>query len=468
MKKHWNEIQPIDQYSVATNGMLQEYDRKIITFLYQPLIGAASYSLFMSLWGEVEENRLWSIGSAHYHLMNVLSMNLQDIYEARLKLEGIGLLKVYEKKSEGERTFIYELQRPLTSQEFFHDGMLNVYLYQKIGRTHYMRLKNFFSDHAVDTEQYSEITRSFQDVFTSEQNINFLQHDANTDSEPEGGKRFIQDHSGQGLPLDDVDFDFSLLLAGLSEAMVPRKAFTVKVKETVVKLSYLYGIDPLQMKNLLLSSIDSEDEIDLEMLRKAARDWYQIQTGDQLPDLTARTTSAKVNRKADKPLSKEDELLDYLETTSPKDVLADISNGSNPSKSDLQAVEEVLMSQKLPIGVMNVLIQYVLLKTDMKLTKGYMEKIASHWARKKVSTAGEAMELAKNEHKQYLEWAQGKKENPTSSRRRKPVRTEKLPEWFREGKESETKEDPTPPESDDYDFEAEKKKLEEELKNFRK
>jgi replication initiation and membrane attachment protein len=464
MKKHWNEIQPIDHYTVATNGMLQEYDRKIITFLYQPLIGSAPYSLFMSLWGEVEENRLWSLESAHYHLMNVLSANLQEVYEARLKLEGIGLLKVFEKKSDGERRFVYELQRPLSPREFFHDGMLNVYLYQKIGKTHYMRLKNFFTDRAVEKEQYSETTRSFQDVFTSEQNINFLQHDANADSESGTGRQLVQYNNGSGLPLDEVDFDFQLLLSGLSEAMVPRKAFNVKVKETVVKLSTLYGIDPLQMRNLLLSAIDSEDEIDLEMLRKAARDWYQLQSGDKLPELTARSRGAKEIKTSDKPLSKEEELLEYLETTSPKDVLADISNGSTPSKSDLQAVEEVMLSQKLPIGVMNVLIQYVLLKTDMKLTKGYMEKIASHWSRKKVTTAALAMDLAKKEHQQYLEWAQGKKEN--KSRRKKPIRTEKLPDWFSE--EGKTDEAPSASQDDDYDFEAEKKKLEEELKKFRK
>jgi replication initiation and membrane attachment protein len=356
------------------------------------------------------------------------------------------------------------LQRPLSPQEFFHDGMLNVYLYQKIGRTHYMRLKNFFTDRAVEKEHYSETTRSFQDVFTSEQNINFLQHDANADSESGSGRQFVQYSSGSGLPLDEVDFDFQLLLSGLSEAMVPRKAFKVKVKETVVKLSYLYGIDPLQMKNLLMGAIDSEDEIDLELLRKAARDWYQLQSGDNLPELTARTKAVRENKASDKQLTKEEELLDYLETTSPKDVLADTSNGSTPSKSDLQAVEEVMLSQKLPIGVMNVLIQYVLLKTDMKLTKGYMEKIASHWARKKVTTAAQAMDLAKKEHQQYLEWAQGKKEN--KSKRKKPIRTEKLPDWFQEGGK---KDETTPPsENDDYDFEAEKKKLEEELKKFRK
>ncbi|MFI8685674.1 replication initiation and membrane attachment family protein [Rossellomorea sp. NPDC077527] len=461
MKKHWNEIQPIDHYTVGTNGMLQEYDRKIITFLYQPLIGSVCYSLYMSLWGEVEENRLWSTDSTHYHLMNVLSVNLQDVYEARMKLEGIGLLKVYVKKDQEDRRFLYELQPPLSPQEFFHDGMLNVYLYRKIGRTHYLRLKKFFSDVTVDHDHYTDITRSFQDVFTSEP-INFLHHDANMDSETASGEQYMKYGKNDGLALDEVDFDFQLLLGGLSESMVPRKAFTEKVKETVLKLSYLYGINPLQMKNIVLSSLDADDSIDIELLRKTARDWYGMQTGDQLPDLTTRLEPKKPEVR-DQPLSQEEELIEYLETTSPKDVLSDISNGGSPSKADLQAVEEVLMAQKLPIGVMNVLIQYVLLKTDMKLTKGYMEKIASHWSRKKVKTASEAMDLAKKEHKQYMEWAEGKKETK-SNRRRKPIRTEKLPDWFKE--EETTEESDTS--SDGYDFEAEKKKLEEELKNFRK
>ncbi|WP_318019714.1 replication initiation and membrane attachment family protein [Rossellomorea vietnamensis] len=461
MKKHWNEIQPIDHYTVGTHGMLQEYDRKIITFLYQPLIGTVCYSLYMSLWGEVEENRLWSTDSTHYHLMNVLSVNLQDVYEARMKLEGIGLLKVYEKRDDEDRRFLYELQPPLSPQEFFHDGMLNVYLYRKIGRTHYLRLKKFFTDASADKNQYTDITRSFQDVFTSEP-INFLHHDANVDSETGSGEQYMKYGKNDGLALDEIDFDFSLLLAGLSESMVPRKAFTPKVKETVLKLSYLYGIDPLQMKNIVLSSLDADDTIDIELLRKTARDWYGMQTGDQLPDLTTRAETKKPVER-DQPLSQEEELIDYLETTSPKDVLSDISNGGSPSNADLQAVEEVLMSQKLPIGVMNVLIQYVLLKTDMKLTKGYMEKIASHWSRKKVTSASEAMILAKSEHKQYLEWAEGKKETK-SNRRRKPIRTEKLPDWFKEDETAEESESTV----EGYDFEAEKKKLEEELKNFRK
>src|SRR3982751_3079018 len=128
MAQHWQEIIPIDRYIVAAGGPLHEYDRKVVTFLYQPLIGSTCFSLYMTLWAELEENRLWSEDSTHHLLMNLLEMNLKEIYEARLKLEGIGLLKTFVKTDEGERSFIYELFPPLTPEQFFLDGMLNIYL----------------------------------------------------------------------------------------------------------------------------------------------------------------------------------------------------------------------------------------------------------------------------------------------------------------------------------------------------
>src|SRR5690606_18031433 len=108
-----------------------------------------------------EENRLWSASNSHHSLMNFMGMNLKEIYHARLKLEGIGLLKVYQKKDEDTRSFIYELLPPLNPEQFFLDGFLNMYLYKKIGKNQYTRLKSFFSDESIkDRQGYLEITKA--------------------------------------------------------------------------------------------------------------------------------------------------------------------------------------------------------------------------------------------------------------------------------------------------------------------
>jgi replication initiation and membrane attachment protein len=85
-----------------------------------------------------------------------------------------------------------------------------------------------------------------------------------------------------------------------------------------------------------------------------------------------------------------------------------MNGGIKPPDSELLIVESLRSNQRLTDPVINVLIQYVLLKTDMKLVKNYVDKIASHWARKEIRTVEEAMEYAKKEHQQYLRWQERK------------------------------------------------------------
>ncbi|SFB17157.1 MULTISPECIES: replication initiation and membrane attachment family protein [unclassified Bacillus (in: firmicutes)] len=467
MAQHWQEIIPIDRYTVAANGLLHEYDRKVLTFLYQPLIGAQCLSLYMTLWAEVEENRLWSESSSHHILMNLMDMNLKDIHAARLKLEGIGLLKVFMKVEEEERSFIYELQPPLDPEQFFLDGMLNIFLYKKIGKNHFARLKRFFCDQKRSTaDGHKEVTRAFQDVYASATPGSLQYHsDASEDLNVKGDQTFIGRKEQKSIQVDRESFDFELLSAGLSETLLPKKALNAKVKDAISNLAFLYEIDPIQMKNILLSALNEEAEIDIEELRKAARDWYQFVHHDQLPSLIERTQPPLYQSQKKEPETQEEKLIRYFETASPLQVLKDLSGGAEPSQSDLKIIEEVMFKQKLNPGVVNVLIQYVMLKTDMKLTKGYIEKIASHWARKKVKTVKESMDLAKSNNKQYLEWANGAGTAKGQGRsNKKPIRTEMIPDWFNED-EKKTVDAPKP--SDD-DVEAKKKAIQEKLKSFRK
>lgn len=431
MAQHWKELLPIDIYTVASNGILHDYDRKVITLLYQPLIGHISLSLYMTLWAQMEENRLWSQTNSHHNLMSLMDLNLKDIYEARMKLEGIGLLKTLVQTSDGPRSFIYELQPPLPPDQFFLDGMLNIYLYQKVGKNQFSKLKQFFSDKAISLDEgYEDVTRAFQDVYDS-----VVPSSSITDSEEVDTDDlvFIGRYNQKGIQVDMAEgFDFDLLFAGLSESLVPKKTITQKVKDAISNLAFLYGIDPIQMKNLLISAMDEiENKINIEELRKSARDWYQLENKEKLPQLIDKIQPILKQTDIDVPKTKEEKFIRYLDTTSPRQFLIDISDGAIPSKADLQIIEDVMFKQKLLPGVVNVLIHYVLLRTDMKLTKAYVDKIASHWSRKKISTVKDAIELAKNEHRQYMEWAENKK-IPKSAARKKPIRTEALPDWFEE------------------------------------
>ncbi|MBS4216879.1 DnaD domain protein [Bacillus sp. FJAT-49711] len=428
MKQYWNEVQPIDSFTISMNGILHHHDKKIITLLYQPLIGPICTTLYNTLADMADEGRTLSEEWNHYHLMNIFDLNLEEIYHARLKLEGIGLLKTYSKTNNNQRAFIYELQTPLSAEQFFTDGMLNIYLFQKLGQTHFLKLKKSFTDKNLDMANFNEVTRGFQDVFSS-LGANTLAHsEGHMASIPEDGEKYFHRQKSQPITIDVSHFDFDLFFVGLSEVMVPRKLFTSAIKEAIAKLSFLYSINAIDMKNIVLQSLTADQKINVDDLRKNARDWYQMENEARLPQLIDKIQPFIQRKTEGKQESKEDKLISYLETVSPRQLLIDLSDGGEPARSDLQAVEDVMFQQKLQPGVTNVLIHYVMLKTDMKLSKSYLEKIASHWSRKKIKTVKSAMELAKNEHKQYQEWASGKKE--TTQRRNKPIRTEKLPDWF--------------------------------------
>ncbi|MFL6562787.1 MAG: replication initiation and membrane attachment family protein [Bacillus sp. (in: firmicutes)] len=462
MAQHWQEILPIDRYVVAADGLLHEYDRKVLTFLYQPLIGSTCFSLYMTLWAELEDNRLWSESSTHHLLMNLMEMNLKDIYEARLKLEGIGLLKTRVKTDEGGRSFIYELRPPLTPEQFFLDGMLNIYLYRKIGKNHFARLKRFFSDQQKPSEdEYIDVTRAFQDVFASAApgSMKYVQG-LSEDLHEEENQQFIGRNEPSRIQIGLDTFDFDLLIAGLNESLVPKKALTPKVKKIISNLAFLYQIDPIEMKNFILGAINEHEEIDIEDLRKGARDWYQFVNYDQLPSLINRIQPVIHQTQITEPKTPEEKLIRSYETTPPLIVFKELSGGVEPSNANLKTLEEIMIKYKLPPGVVNVLIEVAMRKTDMKFTKGFVESIASHWARKQVKTVKEAMELAKNEEHKATE---SKKTGRSTNK--KPIRTELIPDWFDESTK-ETGKDSS--QDNNSETEAKKRAIEEKLKAFRK
>lgn len=83
------------------------------------------------------------------------------------------------------------------------------------------------------------------------------------------------------------------------------------------------------------------------------------------------------------------ELLNLLNTWIPKQILIEISVFSDSLdeeihfflEKNLKIVATVRDNFRLPDSVIHVWIYYVMLKTDMRLTKAYVEKIAGHWGK---------------------------------------------------------------------------------------
>ena len=89
-------VLPADTYTVINKTVLTDKDRKIISMLYQPIIGFSAVSLYLTLCDDLDKLEVMSSDLTHHHLMATMQLKLEDIVIAREKLEAVGLLKTYK------------------------------------------------------------------------------------------------------------------------------------------------------------------------------------------------------------------------------------------------------------------------------------------------------------------------------------------------------------------------------------
>ncbi len=409
MEKEIN-ILPADTFVVVNRTILNEKDRRIISMLYQPIIGSIATSLYYTLWSDLDKTELMSTEFNHHHLMTSLRLSMNVIVTARRKLEAIGLLKTFVKK-ENVNNFVYELYSPISAHEFFNHPILNIVLYNNVGKKEYEKLLEYFKVPRISLSGYEELTCKFDEVFES---VSSTTYD-NLNSDIRVNKT--------GNILIDKSFDFDLLISSVPEGVITNRTFSKEIKELITNLSFVYDLDALEMKPAILNSIKENGLMDKTLLRKNVRNYYKYQNENKLPSLVYKSQPEYLKNPVG-AADKRAKMIYVFENTSPYKFLKGKSNGAKPSVRDLNLLDSLLNDFKLNPGVVNVLIDYVLKINNKKLNRAFIETIASQWKRLNVETVDEAMKAAEKEHKKI------KKESTTKISSTKNIIEEKLPDWF--------------------------------------
>ncbi len=379
------KVLPADIYVVISKTILNSEDRKLLIMLYQPIIGYKAISLYFTLWSDLDKREITSLEYTHHHLMTDMQLNLSEIIEAREKLEAIGLIKTYIKK-ENINHFVYEIYSPITAYEFLNNPILSTSLYNNVGNYEYQNIIEYFKIPKISLKEYEEITCKFDEVFTQSSNNEFEIVSSN-----------IQKRSSNKLnitPKIDIDNIVSLI----PDDMLNVRSLTKDTKDLIYKISFIYNYDDATMSELIRNSLNDKKMIDKKELRINSRKLYQFENSGKLPSIIYRNQPEYL-RKPIGDVSKKAKMIYQFETTSPYDFLASKYNGIKPSKSDLSILEYLLLDMNLNPGVVNVLIDFVLKINNNKLTKNYIDKIASQWAKSKIETVEDAMEIALKEYK---------------------------------------------------------------------
>ena len=407
-------VLPADTYVVVNKTILNDQDRKLLTMLYQPIIGSVATNLYFSLWSNLDRNEIVSMEYTHHYLMANMQLNLDEIIEARERLEGIGLIKVFLRE-DNINHYLYELYSPVSSYEFFNNPILNTAFYSNVGKQEYEKAVSYFSVPRINMKDYEEITCSFHEIFSS------------CALTPIENNNNIKRLNRLGLNFNPT-IDLNNILSKIPEEMINIKGITKETKEFLYKISYIYNLDDETFSSIIRSSLNERHLIDKKSLRDNCRKYYSFENGGKLPSLIYRNQPEYL-RKPIGDVSKRAKLIYMFETTSPYDFLTLKNNNVKPTKLELSILEMLLIDFELNPGVVNVLVDYVLKINNNKLIKSFVETIASQWKRSKIETVEEAMKIAEKEYK-----------NRHSKIVTKSVRKieENAPEWF--NKEIEVKE----------------------------
>jgi len=413
------KLLPVHGYRVIrTPNLVKDYQLSL-SHLYQPLIGMQATMLYQTFLNESMLGKS-DITQTHHTLMNYLNSSLDVIYKERLKLEAIGLLKTFEAIEEQQKIFTYVLRSPFSPEHFFQDPMLSQLLYHHVGTKMFEKIKELLTKQNGKVASGKDITARFSDVFET---FNKEKLDSRTMN------------SNFQTVADEVDsakeVNFSWLETVLKQRMIPsQRILTPANKKLITDMMQLYNLATYDIEKCFLWALSEDHTLDVEEFKTACHDLFKAEQKAFIQLQVKQTAAAKQTVKAAKTESnatKRERLLERLETISLRQLLEGIGNGV-VRPEELKMLRDIMTTYGLKPPVMNVLVHYALIQSNMKLSKVYVETIANHWARAKLNTAAEAMEFVQKE----ITKAQQRKNHQSKGYKQSK---EIIPEWFKQQKE---------------------------------
>lgn len=398
-------VLPADTFIVVNKTILSDKDRNLLILLYQPIVGHQTISLYYTLWSYLDKSELLSNEWTHHHILRDMMISNSELEDAKVKLEAIGLLKTYLKKG-NVNNYVYELYSPISASEFINNPLLNMALFNAVGKLEYERIIGYFRIPKINLREYEDITSKFSDVFAFS-------------SVPLNDNLIYDIKKSNYRKLEILSkIDINTILSLISDEMLNKKSLTKDTKDFLYKISYIYNYDNDDMIELIRNSISDKHTIDKKLLQENASKYYRYDNMGKLPSIIYKNQPEYL-RKENLDTSNRSRMIHMFETTSPYDFIKSKYKMGNPTSSDLSIISYLLIDLNLKPGVVNVLIDYVLKINNNKLIKSFVEVIASQWSKSGIETVEDAMNIAEKEYK--------KKKNITNKQNKKSAIK---PDWI--------------------------------------
>lgn len=390
MIKAFKLLDPITVYSSAN---LSQDDLNVVNLLYAPLIKNSAYRLYMTMVSILNRNILHSQTLLHKEILDILGMNANEFYQARIRLEAIGLLNTYQNGEE----YVLFIKSPLTSKQFLSDGVLGMYLYSEIGPEAFKKLQKMFSIPKADKTNYLELTASFDDVFTSTVEVEITNSD------------YLVDHKlNKGIIIHHYNFDFDVFKNGISETFLENHRITSKFRTFIINIAYAYGFNEKEMQEVYNQSLNNSGHFDYTLCSRKAREKYRSNHEDKLPKLGIQPKAEMSDAEA-------------LFNSLPAKNIIETATGSKVALAiDVEKIQNLYQEyNELPRSVLNVCVVYSIKKCEGEVPAySYFDTVIKDWISKGITTFEAAKELAF-------------KEKSTTITKRKPKKSSE-PDWLKD------------------------------------
>ena len=326
--------------------------------------------LYFGLESLLERNNLKSENYLHQEIFDIYDLTEKDFLKARYQLEGIGLLQTYCKDDE----FIYVICPPLSPKNFIKDATLGLYLYSKVGKELYEKIYNHFKIEKIDKSSFKNITKNFEDIFTSQINedVSFSRF------------QYLLGRKPNNVKINNRQFDFDKFAKNINLDFL-ETGITKQFTDQINSLAYVYAFDEMQMAQLYNESINKSGLFDYRLLKKKANILYSYLHHMDAPKLLTKEAE-NINAV---------DLINYLDNTPAADILADLM--PNFPANYLSTINDIYANIILPRGVLNCMIIKVLKEKSGELPPlAYFKKVSETWISNNVFTTIDAIKFSTN------------------------------------------------------------------------
>ena len=339
-----------DYYIAVLAHPLDQGYQDVISIFYLPLIGRNALMLYSVLVSE----SIKPIMTELKRLCILTSLDINDLEEEIITLERYSLISTFKK----DNTYLFKVNNPSTINEFVSNEIYSRLYLQRVGKEQNDISISRYVNKKISEKGYENITHKFD--------MNLLASwDEMAESVYQNGKKKLYD--------DDIKitFDYELFLreCDKSSLLFPHKYRSEDNMKAIGQIATIFSIPADKMVKLVARSIDNDNDLlDLEKLRIKAINEKSVLTSEKEVDYSLQPVEF-LYRLQNIPVSSADKkLLEYLQ-----------------------------IELKMNIEVINILIEYVLKATEGRMSKAYVEKVATTWIRQGIDTVEKAKAQIENE-----------------------------------------------------------------------